>query len=588
MADLPDQQVAGIVERADGNAFYLEELIRAHSDGSGAGDRLPPDTVIGTIQARFETLGPEARRVLRAAAIFGHTFPSAGVARLLGGDDGQGVDRWLEVLGHKEIIFSRETSDSGELSFRHDLFQDAAYSMLTEDDLVLGHRLAAEYLEAAGEREAILLADHYERGKERKKAAHWCRFAAEQALEANDLAKAVARAQRGVHLGATGETLGATRLAEARAHFWRGEFREAEMAATVAAEILQGREHFRATYEVLSALGQQSRFVEVNELAARLRRECPEPGAMGAWLDCLVRAAAYLHPGGFYQAARDLIAEAETYGPHLEEASVARATSLKGLSAWYEGDYCAALDLFAAALQRYEKLGDLRSAIEMRMNSGTTFCFLGAFEEAAEQLLPAFAVAERLELGNLVAITSISLSYIHACTGDTKSARLAGERAVALLREQGDTRCEGAAHSQVAFVASLAGDFLLAETKARTAAALVEAVPPQLPMALALLAGSLLSQGRLADALEQARHGYQMLEKYGRVEDGEALIRLLYAKTLAAAGKSEESRDVLRKARAWLTACADAITNPVWRRSFLSRVPVHVEILALSEGLDVT
>src|SRR5262249_36090251 len=54
--------VHAIVERASGNAFYLEELIRAVADGKD--DRLP-ETVLAMVESRLASLDPEARRVLR-------------------------------------------------------------------------------------------------------------------------------------------------------------------------------------------------------------------------------------------------------------------------------------------------------------------------------------------------------------------------------------------------------------------------------------------------------------------------------------------------------------------------------------------
>src|SRR5258708_7784329 len=81
------EHVARLVERSAGNAFYLEELVRAAAAGL---DDLP-GTVLAMVQARLEALGAEARRVLRAASVFGEIFWSGGVPALLGeeGDAGQ-------------------------------------------------------------------------------------------------------------------------------------------------------------------------------------------------------------------------------------------------------------------------------------------------------------------------------------------------------------------------------------------------------------------------------------------------------------------------------------------------------------------
>ena len=48
--DTPDDSVARIVRHADGNAFYLEELVRALAEGSAS----LPDTVLATVQARLD------------------------------------------------------------------------------------------------------------------------------------------------------------------------------------------------------------------------------------------------------------------------------------------------------------------------------------------------------------------------------------------------------------------------------------------------------------------------------------------------------------------------------------------------------
>src|SRR5262249_17555135 len=73
---------ARIVARAAGHPLYLEEIVRPAAQGKG--EELP-DTVLAMVQARLEALEPEARRVLRAASVFGRTFWAGGMGALLGG-----------------------------------------------------------------------------------------------------------------------------------------------------------------------------------------------------------------------------------------------------------------------------------------------------------------------------------------------------------------------------------------------------------------------------------------------------------------------------------------------------------------------
>jgi predicted ATPase len=81
LPSLAKEAVATIVERSAGNAFYLEELVRAQAENKG--DALP-DTVLAMVQSRLEGMHVELRRALRAASIFGNVFWGDAVRSLLG------------------------------------------------------------------------------------------------------------------------------------------------------------------------------------------------------------------------------------------------------------------------------------------------------------------------------------------------------------------------------------------------------------------------------------------------------------------------------------------------------------------------
>ena len=154
--------VKELVERSDRHASYLVELIRAAADGQY--DRTP-QTVLAMVQARLEKLDPAARRVLRAASIFGvygETFWRGGVEELLGRGD---TAAWLAVLVEQGVIeLKDEARFPGEVEYRfqHALIREAAYEMLTNDDHIAGHWLAAQWLEKLGEDPRIVAA-HFER-----------------------------------------------------------------------------------------------------------------------------------------------------------------------------------------------------------------------------------------------------------------------------------------------------------------------------------------------------------------------------------------------------------------------------------------
>jgi len=171
--------VAEIVDRSEGNAFFLEELIRAAAERVGSGDTSAisrggdlPATVVALAQARLERLEPAVRKVLRAASVFGGVFCREGVSALLGVTP-ESIERELGMLIEHEAIAESELPRLGgarEFVFRHTLLRGTAYSTLTDEDRVLGHRLAAQWLDQAGE-DGEVVALHWLDAQDRSRAA---------------------------------------------------------------------------------------------------------------------------------------------------------------------------------------------------------------------------------------------------------------------------------------------------------------------------------------------------------------------------------------------------------------------------------
>lgn len=218
--DVPAEAVAHAVEQSAGNVLFLEELIRAIADGSWTQQNA---TLIAMLQARLGRLDSSVRRAVRAAAVFGQTFWRGGVAAIL--DAGQPVaetETWIAVLVEAELVQKQLASSikaDVEYRFRHALVRDAAYDLLTPNDLQLGHRIAGDFLAAAAA-DAGIIADHFVRSGDRSRAAIFYAQAAEEALACYDLRCAIDKAKRGIECGAQGESRGRLLGIQCITHLW--------------------------------------------------------------------------------------------------------------------------------------------------------------------------------------------------------------------------------------------------------------------------------------------------------------------------------------------------------------------------------
>jgi ATP/maltotriose-dependent transcriptional regulator MalT len=214
---------------------------------------------------------------------------------------------------------------------------------------------------------------------------------------------------------------------------------------------------------------------------------------------------------------------------------------------------------------------------------------MGQFEEAAKLTRSISDASQRLDLGYLAAIATMYLAEHGYRTGNAEQARKSAERVIAMAREQGDRRWEGYALKVLSALAHDAFDFAHAAEYARMAMAVGNDLVALYAVSEAYLARAQLAQGQLADALVTSRHAHGLAESLGWLEEGDALVRLVYAQCLDASRDRQRARQVIEKAVFALTDQARAITTPAWRASFLSRFAEHVAIFQMARhwGVEV-
>jgi DNA-binding SARP family transcriptional activator len=120
---LESDQRERIVATAEGNPFFLEQLLALALEG-GLADRVLPETVQALLAARLDRLGPGERAVLERGAVVGKEFGAADVVALLDAAAAPTADAHLRVLADRGFLRPR---GDALFVFRHVLVQEAVY-----------------------------------------------------------------------------------------------------------------------------------------------------------------------------------------------------------------------------------------------------------------------------------------------------------------------------------------------------------------------------------------------------------------------------------------------------------------------------
>ena len=231
-AELPAELRTAVVDRAEGNPFFVEELVSTlidhhvleHSNGSWALRDLPsrlaiPDSVHALLAARLDLLPPPEKAALQAAAVTGRVFWETAVSTLL---DGAEAD--FGLLEDRDFIRRRPESsrrEDVEYVIKHALTREVAYGSLPKARRARLHAKFAHWLEQSSESKderASLLAHHYAEAVQpetvdlawrddpaqaqhlRGRAVEWLARAAELAVGRYEIDNAIALLRRALEL----------------------------------------------------------------------------------------------------------------------------------------------------------------------------------------------------------------------------------------------------------------------------------------------------------------------------------------------------------------------------------------------------
>jgi hypothetical protein len=571
--------LARIVDRADGNAFYLEELVRRVAEGPA--DTLP-GTVLALVHSRIERLEPDARRVVRAASVFGNVFWRGGVAALLG--DAADLPSWLRALETAEIF---EPSPQGrfpgetELGFRSDLLRLAAYETLTGADREKGHLLAGEWLEGVGERDALSLGEHFYRGGDRARALPWLARAAHTALKGGGFWGAVELCERALELGPDRTEQGKLLQTEGLALAMSGDL--AGCADRLRAAIACFEPGSTRWFACVAALLLAGTFLGDAQLTAPLLQVVVDPSVRpepsGPYGVSVYAACVGLAMVGHLDAASAFLGRAESLAPGSGDVDPVFSMAL-GLTrasiGLARGEVGAAIRSLSEARATAERTGDASGLMLVALHESAAFAEAGDEEKTEAAARDLARLARQLGAASFADWGTLSVAQ----------ARLAGGRggelvdSLAGLLDRLDPMFVTVARGILSRALLAAGDVEGAARAARRVLEDASMVPGAQATALGTLA--LIGLRRApAEAVVLAQQGIDAASRVGSPHDVSILL-LARAEALAATGRAAEAASALDEARDRVLRVASSLDDPALREAYLTRVEANARTLALA------
>jgi hypothetical protein len=207
--------IGQIVKRAEGNPFFIEEMVRSLIDENAIifrngqfqiTDRIKevtvPQTINDVLRARIDKLDEKTRRLVKMAAVIGRTFFYRILAEIA--EDLEDMDERLEYLKQTQLIRERNRMGETEYLFKHALAQEAAYESILRNKRKELHLRVAAAIESVFKRRLHefygMLAFHYSMGENEGKAAEYLTKAGEEALQASASSEAINYYQESLRL----------------------------------------------------------------------------------------------------------------------------------------------------------------------------------------------------------------------------------------------------------------------------------------------------------------------------------------------------------------------------------------------------
>lgn len=541
--ELPGALEAAVLERSEGNPYYIEEFVRTLVEmgyverrgkewvvnvGLNLADLPVPTSLEALIRSRVDALPVDLKGLLQWVAVIGRRFDAALLEAITGEP---GVAAGLTQLEARDML--QQTAETGQWHFTHYLVETTVYNTLLKARRRELHGQIAETLERgwqeAAESHAEELAYHFSRAGEDARALPYLTLAGERAAARYANQEALAYFQQAhealAYLSDTALELRwriITGLGEV--YLFTGRYEESTTVLKSGLPLVEGAEGRRPS-QVTKA--------QHASLHRRLGQVAQKKGEFEKAHDHFATALGLLaQPADDderVEAARCLNDSAWNYflQGHLERARQACERSLE----------------FATQAQGLSELSMAENVM------GGIFYRQGEWEEALSHTMKAMVLREQMGYTWGVAATNSNLGILAVAAGHWNKAASFFQQSLALRQEMGDVEGVAIAHNNLGILARDQGDLDRAESHFRESLNVATSLKMAFHAVAARLglAQTLLWKGDVEPAAEVMATGAAQAEVIG-AQDLLAEIYRVQAEISLAQGEHTPANTLLRRA----------------------------------------
>lgn len=457
LADLPDSLRQLIHQRAEGNPFFLEEMIRALIDrgilrrrddrwelatGADLAAFQVPRTLEGLIMTRVDHLPESTRFTAQCAAVIGRDFADRILGRIVEANPPR-LDNDLQELMDHELVQQTVLVPERQYAFRHILTQQTIYnSVLVRRREQLHYKIASAIEELYPDRldeQAERLAFHYGESQDAAKALPHviraaersaARFANEEALGYYRVALDLATRTHALPDTRTRILIG---LGDSQTHV--GDFESAaasfgaawELAHAALASPMQARQSADIARRLGRVLERRGKYDEAMQWLESALREINRDVSSGQMVE---RVRIYLDIGWVHYR-RGNLDEAQHWRLRALEISegldyyAEMGSAYNGLAAVsnLRGDWSRAIDYAQRGLKVREMIGDLDGMSRSHSNLGAIMLNVGDWDHALPHLQQSLELKRRIGDAKFLAGAYSNLGYFNLYKGELAAAR---------------------------------------------------------------------------------------------------------------------------------------------------------------------